>query len=302
MAQVSGPEVLAKASTPGLRLPSWWWQALALGAAILFLYAHILAFLAYDWWNDPNFSHGFFVPLFSGYLLWRNRERLARIPPEPSWFGLVVIAGALGVLALGALGSELFLSRASLVLLLAGLVIFYAGWKAFRAVFFEWAVLFLAIPIPTIVMNQITLPLQFLASNLASALLTLVGVPVLREGNIIQLATMQLEVAEACSGIRSLVSLITLAVIYGYFLESRAWIRVLLVVAAIPIAVFANATRIMATGLTGLYWSPDKAQGFFHEFSGWLIFLLALSLLLAVHGLFRWMARVASRGGADARA
>jgi len=302
MAQISGPEVLAKASTRGLRLPSWGWQALVLGGAILFLYAQILGYLVYDWWSDPNFSHGFFVPLFSGYLLWRNRESLSRIPAEPSWSGLAVIAGALAVLALGALGSELFLSRVSLIFLLAGLVIFYAGWKAFWAVFFEWAVLFLAIPIPTIVMNQITLPLQFMASNLASGLLSMVGVPVLREGNIIQLATMQLEVAEACSGIRSLVSLITLAIIYGYFLESRTWIRVLLVVAAIPIAVFANATRIMATGLTGLYWSPDKAQGFFHEFSGWLIFLLALTLLLAVHGLVRGLVRRARRGGADARA
>ena len=292
MSQVSGPEVVARTPARALRLAGWWWQAIALGAVIAFLYAHILAFLVADWWSDPNFSHGFFVPLFSGYLIWQHRHRLAQLQPEPSWLGLPVIAGALGVLVLGSLGAELFLSRSSFVLLLAGLIIFYAGWRAFRAVSFEWAVLFLAIPIPTIVMNQITLPLQFLASDLASGFLSIVGVPVLRQGNIIQLATMNLEVAEACSGIRSLISLITLAVIYGYFLESRTSLRIALVLAAIPIAVFANATRIMATGLTGLYWNPDKAQGFFHEFSGWVIFLLALSMLLAVHGLVRWLARL----------
>jgi exosortase len=295
MAQVSEPALVAQSPARGFRLPQWGWQAATVGVVIVFLYWHILAFLAQDWWTDPNFSHGFFVPLFSGYLIWQHRHRLARLVPEPSWLGLAAIAFALGVLVLGSLGAELFLSRASFVLLLAGLIVFYAGWGVFRAVSFEWAVLFLAIPIPTIVMNGITLPLQFVASDLGSAFLSLVGVPVLRQGNIIQLATMNLEVAEACSGIRSLISLITLAVIYGYFLESRTSLRIALVLAAIPIAVFANATRIMATGLTGLYWSPDKAQGFFHEFSGWVIFLLALSMLFAVHGLLRWLARLGSR-------
>ncbi len=148
---------------------------------------------------------------------------------------------------------------------------------------FALLVLLLAIPLPAIIFNQITFPLQILASKLASALLPLFGVPVLREGNVIELPLMKLEVAEACSGIRSLMSLFTLAVFYGYFLEKSNWRRVALALASIPIAIAANAVRILGTGLCVQYWDPDKALGFFHEFSGWVIFLVSLACLYLVH-------------------
>ncbi len=143
----------------------------------------------------------------------------------------------------------------------------------------------MAIPLPAIIFNQITFPLQILASKLASGLLSspIFGVPVLREGNVIELPLMKLEVAEACSGIRSLMSLFTLAVFYGYFMEKSSWRRVVLVLASIPIAIAANAVRILGTGLCVQYWDPDKAMGFFHEFSGWVIFLVSLVCLYLVH-------------------
>ena len=265
--------------------PLFWWGAAALVVLIAFLYKDIFAALVRQWWNDPNFSHGFFVPLLSAYLVWERRDALAALPPKPSWWGLAVMLGAIGVLLLGTFGAELFLSRSSFIFLLAGLVIFFLGWAQFRALIFPWAFLFLMVPIPTLILNEITLPLQFLASNLGASLLRLVGVPVLREGNVIQLPAITLEVVEACSGIRSLVSLITLAIIYGYLLEKDKLIRVLLVLSAVPIAIAANALRIMGTGLAGSYWSPDKAEGFFHEFSGWVIFILSLLMLLGVHRL-----------------
>ena len=267
-----------------------WWQGVVVAGLVGFLYYSILGRLVLDWWNDPNFSHGFFVPLFSGFLLWVERKRLAGITPRPSWFGLVVVAGALVILLVGVFGAELFLSRSSLLFLLAGLIIYFQGWPFFRAVFFPWIFLFLMIPIPSIIFNQITFPLQLLASRLASAVLPVLNVPVLREGNVIQLPAMPLEVAEACSGIRSLMSLGTLAIIYGYFLENRVLGRVLLVLASVPIAVAANALRIVGTGLLVQYWDPHKALGFFHEFSGWVIFMTSLALLLAVHGLLRLVA------------
>ncbi len=194
-----------------------------------------------------------------------------------------MIAGSLCMLIAGVLGAELFSSRCSLVFLLGGLVIHFFGWRVFRAVLFPWAVLFLMIPIPAIIFNEIAFPLQLLASRLATALLSALGVPVLREGNVIQLPVMSLEVAEACSGIRSLVSLTTLAVIYGYFLEKRVGRRVWMVIFAVPIAVAANALRVMGTGLVAQYWDPHKAEGFFHEFSGWIIFILSLAMLLLAH-------------------
>jgi len=281
------------------RTLAFWFQVALLTILIGFLYYDILTRLVMDWWKDPNFSHGFLVPFFSAFVVWQSRRRLAALPAEPSWFGLVVAAGSLGILIVGVLGAEFFLSRSSLVFLLAGLVIYFLGWKPFRALLFPWAFLFLMIPIPAIIFNQIAFPLQFLAARLASSLLVLSGIPVLRDGNIIQLPTMTLEVAEACSGIRSLMSLGTLAVIYGYFLETRKLPRVLLALAAIPIAVAANALRIMGTGLLGYFWDPEKAEGFFHTFSGWVIFVVSLALLFSFQGTVRWVgAWINRRGGA----
>jgi exosortase len=271
---------------------SWLWLVAGLVVLVAFLYSGIFALLLRDWWSDPNFSHGFFVPAFSILVIWQRRKVLASIPVEPAWSGLAIIVLALLVYLLGVIGAELFLSRSSFILLLAGLVIYFLGWDYFRALLFPWAFLFLMVPLPTLVLSEVTFPLQFLASNLASSLLALVGVPVLREGNIIQLATMSLEVAEACSGIRSLVSLVTLAVIYGYLMESSTVLRVALTLAAVPIAIGANSLRVMGTGLLGFYWGPDKAEGFFHTFSGWVIFILALGMLFGVHWVLRFLGQV----------
>jgi exosortase len=167
--------------------------------------------------------------------------------------------------------------------LATGIIIFLRGWVTLRAVLFPLIFLVLMIPIPAIVFAQITFPLQILASKLSAWLLPLLGVPVFREGNVINLPAMPLEVAEACSGIRSLLSLTTLAIMYGYLLEKRIGIRVLLGLASIPIAVAANGLRIVGTGLLVQYWDPDKAEGFFHAFSGWLIFVVSLLMLFVFH-------------------
>jgi exosortase len=267
------------------------WQGTAVFLLIGWLYSSIIFHLVRQWWGDPNFSHGFFVPIFSLFVLWQNRSKLAKVSSAPSFWGLVILLIGLCVLVLGVMGAELFLSRISLLLVVAGLVIFFFGWELFRAVLFPWAFLILMIPIPTIVFSQITFPLQMLASKFAAATLPLAGVPVLREGNIINLPAMPLEVAEACSGIRSLLSLVSLAIIYGYLMETRTWVRVVLALAAVPIAVFANSLRIFGTGLLVQYWDPDKAEGFFHLFSGWLIFVVSLAMLFLLH----WFLRVGQR-------
>jgi len=253
------------------------------------LYSSILARLVAQWWHDPNFSHGFFVPLFSLLVIWQTRSRLVSVPLRPSWVGLPLMIVALSVLVVGVLGAELFLSRVSLLLVIAALIVFFLGWQSFRAVLFPWAFLILMIPIPAILFNQITFPLQLLTSKVASGVLPVIGVPVLREGNVITLPAMSLEVAEACSGIRSLLSLVALSIIYGYLLEKRNSIRVLLALASVPIAVAANSLRIVGTGLLVQYWDPDKAEGFFHLFSGWLIFVVSMILLLLLHQIFYWI-------------
>jgi exosortase len=263
------------------------WQVGIMAVVSVWLYWHTLLHLVGQWWNDPNFSHGFFVPLFSAFVIWQERDRLARITPKPSWAGLIVLLAGLAVLIVGRLGAELFLDRSSLLLVLAGVVILFLGWNLFRAVLFPWAFLLLMIPIPTIVFNQITFPLQLLASRVAATVLPVLGVPILREGNVINLPSMALEVAEACSGIRSLMSLVTLAIIYGYLMEKRLWVRWLLAVASVPIAVAANSIRIIGTGLLVQYWDADKAEGYFHASWGWIIFVVSLIMLYALHALVR---------------
>ena len=202
-----------------------------MAALFVWLYWSTVRHLVGQWWNDPNFSHGFFVPLFSAFVIWQERDRLAKILPRPSWAGVVVLLTGLMMLIVGRLGAEIFLDRSSMLLVLAGVLILSVGWNLFRAVLFPWAFLLLMIPVPTIILNQLTFPLQLLASEVAAAILPVLGVPVLREGNVMNLPAMPLEVAVACSGIRSLMSLVTLAIIYGYLLEKRLWVRWLLALA-----------------------------------------------------------------------
>ena len=261
-----------------------------LAALSLWLYWPTLLKLVSQWWHDPDFTHGFLVPLFSAYVLWQDRHRLARIELRSSWSGLFIIAFGLCVLVLGQLGAELFLSRFSLLILIAGTIVFFCGWNYFRAILFPWAFLILMIPIPELIFTKITFPLQLLASRVAAGTLPLFGVPVLREGNIINLPRQPLEVAKACSGIRSLMSLGALAIIYGYLMERRIWIRVLLACASVPVAIIANSGRIVGQGLLDQYWDPDKAE-VIHPYWGWIVFVVSLLLLYALHSLIRLIFR-----------
>jgi exosortase len=260
------------------------WAPCAIIAVLLcLLYYRVAIKLVYDWYTIPDYSHGFLVPLFAAFLIWDKRKALSAIPIRQTWSGILLVVFSIVVLILGVYGVELFTARMSFVLLLTGLVWTFFGWAMVRALQFPLFVLVLAIPFPAIVFNHITFPLQLMASRIASDILPVLGVPTLHEGNVIELPVMKLEVAEACSGIRSLMSLFTLAVFYGYFLEKTTKRRVILALASIPIAVAANVVRIVGTGLCVQYWDPDKALGFFHEFSGLVMFVASLVCLYLVH-------------------
>jgi exosortase len=274
-------------ATAPLKIQRAWWQIAVITGLVLWLYFPTLRRLVGQWWSDPDFSHGFFFPLFSAFVIWQERSRLAALKPRPSWWGLLLLGSGMCLLIVGQLGADIFLPRLSLLMVLASLIVLFLGWNFFRALLFPWAFLFLMIPIPAIIFSHITFPLQLLASQVASTILPWMGVPVLREGNVINLPVMQLEVADACSGIHSLLSLTTLAVIYGYLMERKVAVRVLLVVASVPIAVAANSLRIVGTGLLVQYWDPEKAEGFFHEFQGWLVFVASLVMLYLLHRIVR---------------
>ena len=286
MAHPSVTEVGMARDNAEKRIPWVIWTS-AVSILALVLYGPILRALVLNWWTDPNYGHGFLVPVFAGYVVWRERQKLARIWWKPSNFGLVVMLGAVGLLMVGSLGAELFTSRFSLLVLIAGVVLFLAGWRMLRAISFPLGFLILMIPIPVLIYNQITFPLQLLASRFATFWLQSVNVPVLREGNLIILPNYTLEVVDACSGIRSLMTLITLAVAYGYLMNDRRWVRWVLALLMIPIAIVSNAIRIMGAGLLTYHFGHEMAEGFFHEFSGWVIFVAALVLMFVCHWLLR---------------
>lgn len=261
-----------------------------LAALTAALYWHVAIAMATQWATDANWGHGFLVPPFALWLAWRDRKRWQDAGGEGSWIGLLGVAGAIVLLVLGSLAAELFTTRFSLIVLLASTVLLLGGWRRLRALAFPIGFLLLMIPWPAVVYAQVTFPLEFLASRWAAEALRMAQVPVLREGNLLVLSNYTLQVAQACSGIRSLVSLVTLAVSYAYVAEKRMAIRLILVAMMVPIAVVSNAFRIFGTGVLTAEVSTRLAHGFFHEFSGWLVFLAATLLMLATHWTLRRIA------------
>ena len=259
-----------------------WVAAALLALGFAALYWQVLAKLVSDWYHDDNYSHGFLIVPLALYFVWERREKLRKIPAAPSALGFVVVLGSVAVLIAGILGSELFLTRISILGTLVGVTLFLWGWGYLRALAFPLAFLLLMIPIPAIIFNQIAFPLQLLASQFGESAMGMANVPVLREGNVLILANTTLEVAEACSGIRSLVSLLTLAIVLGYFSDPRGWVRTLVAVSSVPVAIVTNGFRVAGTGIAAHQFGAAAAEGFFHEFSGWLVFVSAFLLMLAL--------------------
>ena len=269
--------------------------ALVLGVLLLTLYWKILPPLVAQWWDDPNYTHGFLVPLFSLYLIWRHRAVLATLPRAGSALGLVILLAGAGQLYLGDLGADNFLMRSSLIVVLGGLVLFHLGLPMFRALLFPLAFLFFMVPLPGVIFYAITFPLQRLAAEQAAWTLETLGVPVLLDGNIIHLAQLSLGVTEACSGIRSLISLAAGAVAWAYLFFPLGWAAVLFVAATLPITIVAHAARVVLTGLIGQYLGVEYASGFFHEFAGLVIYVSAFACLLAIQSLILAGGRLVAR-------
>ena len=263
-------------------------MSLVVAAAILVTYGSVLGGLVNQWESDPNYSHGFFVVPLSLYFAWERREALASAVMRPHWAGLLLIAASLLIYFAGVMGAELFLTRASLIGVIAGSVLFLFGSAHLRVLLFPIAFLLLMIPPPAVLFNQLALPLQLFASRMGEGIIAAAGVPVLRDGNVLHLPSRSLEVVEACSGIRSLISLLMLALVLGYFTDRRIGARIAIAVAAVPLAIVANAVRVAGTGITSEWVSPSAADGFFHAFSGWLMFVVAVfGLVLLQRALLR---------------
>ncbi len=281
-----GEKPPSKLGTVWQTLKPFGWQGLLLVGVLAVLYAPVIKLLVYQWYNDADYSHGFLVPLLSAYLIWQRRDKLREVPRHASWWGMVMVAFSLGLLFLGSLGAELSLTRLSMLGTLCGLIVYFTGGAMLRAVAFPMAFLLFAIPIPVVVYNEIVFPLQFIASKFATRVLELLNLfPVMREGNVLILPHMRLEVVEACSGIRSLMSLLALAAGYGYLVEKSVAVRWFLIAEMVPLAIISYGTRVMITAIMANYFGPKAAEGFMHEFSGWVIFVVATIMFLTLHSL-----------------
>jgi exosortase len=268
------------------------WTAIVWFTALLILGSFpILKYLVETWASNEDVGHGFFVPVVAAWIAWQRREQILSMKLKPAWWGLGVMAWGAAQGYIGTLGAELFLQRTSVLILLLGLLLAIGGTALVRALAFPLLLLPFMIPFPEVIYNRITFPLQLFASWVAEGTLNLLGYPVLRDGNILELASQKLSVAEACSGIRSLLSLSFLSLVYAYFFDPRVWMRWALLAATIPIAIVANAGRVTITGILSEI-NPELAHGFFHELEGWVIFLIAGIMLVALHGAIRGALRM----------
>ena len=271
------------------------WYGLWIGV----LFGPVIWTMFREYAQDDSMGHGFFVPLVAGYIIWQRRQALDDTEAQPHWSGWALIVSGFLLLMLGTFGAEFALMRGGLLLTIYGAVVAACGLKVFRMLAFPLLLLLFMIRIPQFIYGQITFPLQILASEFAETSLAALGIPVLREGNVLELASQRLNVVEACSGIRSLLSLGFLGLVYGYFFESKMWIRVALVVATVPIAIVANGLRVTITGILSEL-NKDYAEGLFHTMEGWVIFMVALVALLILHQVLIRVSRLANRKKAAA--
>jgi exosortase len=317
-------------------VPRKLYQPLAIAVALAFVYFTVLQKLGGDWWNDENYSHGLLIPFVIGYILWLERKRLSEAGTRPAaLWGAIGVGSSLFLLWVGTAGAELFAQRISLLIMLASVAIYFWGFHLLRLIAVPLSLFILSIPIPQIIFNRIAFPLQLFASRCAVAAMSFFSIPVLRQGNIIELMPLgasepkRLAVVEACSGIRSLMTLVTLAVVYAYFTKPKGdvaqtlvcddvaepqtevcatqnklkfaghflssftfWRSLILVVAAVPIAILTNALRVSGTGVLAHYYGTRVADGFFHSFSGWVIYIAAAVLLFATGWVLDRFARL----------
>jgi len=282
------------------------WRPALVIVLVSFLYATVLFRMGIHWWTDENYSHGLLVPFVIAYVVWLNFDRLKSLVKVPSfWFGGSLVIFALIMLLAGTLGVELFVQRISMVLMIAGIIVYFFGAKIIQLLSIPFILLLLAIPIPQIIFNKIAFPLQVYASQIAVWGIRIFEVPTVRKGNVIEIlpngATqiIALEVVEACSGIRSLMTLMTLALILVYLTRGNTssptdnwmsflnkfdfWRGIILMFSAVPIAIITNAGRVTATGVLTYHYGKKATESFVHDFAGWLVYLVALILLISLN-------------------
>ncbi len=273
-----------------------WLPLFLLALAVILLYWPAINEFIYDWWHDDNYSHGFLIPLISGYLLWQKRQALQNVEIRQNRLGLVLLVFGLALNILGSAAAEWYSVRFSMIPTLMGLVLYFGGSAMLRLVWFPIAFIVFAIPLPYTLFRTLTFPLQLFSTKVTHHLITAVGVSALRQGNILHLPGYSLEVVEACSGLRSMITLSALAAVFAYMTPGGAVRKLFLFSAAIPIAITANIVRLLVTCLGALLISSGFAEGFLHDFSGVLVFLVGLTMFFITGSLLEWIGKKLATG------
>jgi exosortase len=255
--------------------------SLTVTVAVAFaIFGPILYHMVLHWHRVDDYSHGFLIGPLALYFIWERRKKLKRAPIEPSWWGVLPLALGVASLVVGRMGVELMSMRAAFIFTLNGLVLLLMGRSVYRIVAFPLLFLFMAVPLPQSLVNVISFPLQLVAADIAVSTLQAFGFAILREGNIIHLPSHQLFVADACSGLRSLMALGTLGVVFAYFFRRDPIERVVIVASTIPIAILVNAFRVGLTTILAYRFGPGMAAGVIHQTEGFFTFALAFVLLM----------------------
>jgi len=266
-------------------------QIAVLALAFTILFGRTIADLAQDWMTNDNYSHGFLVPFIAAYMIWKKKELLSRIRIHPSKSGLLIVLLGMFVFIIGNIGAELFFMRTAIVITIAGTCLSYLGYRMTAIIGVPLAYLLFMIPLPTIIWNKIAFPLQLLAANLTADVVQIIGIPLLRQGNIMHLPNTTLEVVDACSGLRSLTSLLALSAAFASISNLSTPNKWILFLSAIPVAIAVNILRLTATVLMARYIGPETAHGFLHDFSGLIVFAIAFIMLYGIYAIMQAIER-----------
>jgi exosortase D (VPLPA-CTERM-specific) len=268
---------------------NWWIPSALLISAIVFTYRDTIPALYNQWISSEDFSHGLLILPISLYLVWKKRSELERISISTDRRALILMVFAVGIYIVGELGAELFTTRVSMLVFAIGSVWLLFGRKVLKTLRFPLLFLFLMLPLPGFIYRNMTFPLQIISSKLSVDLLYILDITAYREGNVIDMGFTRFQVVEACNGLRFIMPLFTVGVLFAFTERKVLWKRLVLIASTIPLAIGANVVRIAGTGVVSLFWGAKAAEGFFHSFSGWAVFIICFASFVGIYYLLNHM-------------